>query len=99
MGISLFSQAASDRTEGYSLKLCQRKFKSDIMKNFFTERVVRYWNGLLRQLVESLFLEVFKKQMDMALVFHQRLDLMILELFSNLYDSTINGTGDSVWDI
>lgn len=34
---------------------------------------------------------------DMVL-FHQRLDLKILELFSNLYDSVIK-TGDSIWDI
>lgn len=33
----------------------------DIRKNFFTGRLVRHWNRLLRDMVESLSLEVFQK--------------------------------------
>ncbi|KFV02201.1 hypothetical protein N340_13125, partial [Tauraco erythrolophus] len=48
-------------------KLKEGRFKLDLRKKFFTMRVVKHWNRLLREAVAAPSLEMFKARLDKAL--------------------------------
>ena len=62
-GAGLFSLVTGDRTREMALSCTRGKFRLDIGKNFFTERLVKH----PREVVESPSLNVFNNCLDVVL--------------------------------
>lgn len=54
-------------TKGNGLSLHQERFRFYVKKNSFPERVIKHWNIVPKEVVESQTLEVFRRHMDVAL--------------------------------
>lgn len=65
MGAGLFPQVPSDAMK--QLQLHHWRFRLDISKTFFMERVGRHQNRLSMEVLESPSLKAFKRCVDVAL--------------------------------
>lgn len=60
-------RSCRDRTWNNGDKLKERKFRLDMGKKFFTLRMMRHWNRLLKEVVAAQALAVFEAKVDKTL--------------------------------
>jgi len=77
-GDNFFSRACCDKTRGNFFKLKEGTFRLDLRKKFFTMRVVKHWNGLPREVIDSPCLETFKVRLDRALGYRIWFEMSLL---------------------
>lgn len=63
----LISLVYSDRTYGNGSKMHWGRFRFDTRKHFFTERLVKHWKRLPREVVHAPSLSAFKRYLGNAL--------------------------------
>lgn len=65
--IRFFSVVPNDRMRNNGQKVKHKKFHPNMRKNWFTLRVTEHWSRLLGEVMESLFLEMHKTNLDTSL--------------------------------
>ena len=64
----MFPLVGKTRTRGHNLRLKGRSCKTEMRRNFFSQRVVNLWNSLPQKAVEGRSLTVFKTAIDRFLI-------------------------------
>jgi len=52
------------QTRGHSLKIAKQRTKLDLMKHFFSQRVVSEWNSLPQHVIEASTVNMFENRLD-----------------------------------
>ena len=63
----MFPMVGGSRTRGHSLRIRVKPFRTEVRRNFFTQRVVNLWSSLPQKVVEVKTFCDFKKELDIAL--------------------------------
>ncbi|GCC19456.1 hypothetical protein chiPu_0000004 [Chiloscyllium punctatum] len=64
----LFPLGEETRTRGHSLRIRGSKFRTEMRRHFFSQRVVGLWNSLPQSAVDAGTLNVFKAEIDRFLL-------------------------------
>lgn len=97
MGGGLFSLATSNGTRRPSIKLHQWRFKLNVRKKFFADKMIKHWNGCLRRWWNHCSWKCLRKYCNDSqcpglidrVVLDCSLDLMISEVFCNVNESVL----------
>lgn len=63
----MFPMMGETRTRGHNLKIRGCRSRTEMRRNFFTQRVVGLWNLLPQRAVEATTLNKFKMEIDIFL--------------------------------
>ena len=63
----MFPMVGESRTRGHSLRIRGKPFRTEVRRNFFTQRMVNVWNSLPQNVVEAKKLSDFQKKLDLTL--------------------------------
>ncbi len=62
--VKMFPMVGETRTRGHNLKIRGCHYKTEMGRNFLTQRVVGLWNLLPQRAVEAATLNTFKTEID-----------------------------------
>ena len=62
--VQLIVMSTDTKTRGHSLKLHLQSCTTRVRHNFFSQRVMSWWNSLLEDVVSAILVDSFKNRLD-----------------------------------